>query len=263
MTTNTLRIQRSDFCPDNTYFTTGSVEPDLRIDSADGSATLTIYNGVGSRRSSWGAPEVTSTVALEADDLVSIHVGYHHKHGGGQFWRHYHLTTSGDGQRTWEQAPWRTLSDDERARVIDAARDHAPAWANPPGKLRSERRAPETRITYKLVRLVDDGHGAEVMVSVYDGQTRYEIGKRLTERAVDDHGGGYYSYPTADGVKTLLLRRALWPEGFHSVAMRLALIECEIGGTILVYGPKLASTYLTPLRIVETLETNAPVPVAP
>lgn len=251
-----LTIQTSDHVPDSTYFTTSDTEPTLSGD------TLTILNGKGSRRSSWGAPETTSTVVLHDDDLVAVHIGYHHKHRGGQYWRYYRQV---DG--TWQQVAWLQLDDATRQRVLDAATTKAPRWANVPGKLRSQHKAPTatTRAAYKLVRVHDDG----TMRSVYDGETVYEIGKRLAERAVADHQGGYYAYPSEAGLRAALRDSTLWAPSLHRQTMRLALLEVELSGTILeydadgawlpvddVYGTpaKLAATYLRPVHVVEMFD---------
>lgn len=249
--TTTLTIQTSNDVPDSTYFRVGSAEPELTVH--DGQSTLTIYSGQGRRRG-WGQPGVTSTVVLHADDLVAVHVGFHHKHGGGQFWRYY--VPSADG---WRQVQWASLRDALRAHVLAASR---PVWANVPGKLRADYKAPviETRIAYKIVRVEDDGR----MVSLFDGATEYTLGKRLAERAMDDHRGGYYSYPSADSVRALFDAGELVPARCYCEDMRVALLEVEISGTILDYGQgydewgepiiggKLASTYLRPVRVLDT-----------
>lgn len=245
-----LTIQTSSNVPDSTYFRTSDTEPTLSGE------TLAVYSGKGTRRSSWGAPETTSTVVLHDDDLVAVHVGYHHKHRGGQFWRYY--TPSGT-EGAWQQVAWPQLADAERQRVLDAAATKAPRWANVPGKLRTQHKAPtqNTRTAYKLVHVDDDG----IMRSVYDGETVYELGKRLAERAIADHRGGYYSYPTEYGLRMAFHQYDLWPDHCYDRAMRLALLEVEIGGTIVEYGQdpeyrpiKFASTYLRPVRVIETFD---------
>lgn len=99
--------------PDRTYFRTGAAEPELEV-ADQGEQVLKLVNGEGSRRSSWGAPGVTSTVLLSTDTLIAIHVGYHHKHGGGQFYRYYRH------ENEWEQVTWAGLDDNERIDVLDA-----------------------------------------------------------------------------------------------------------------------------------------------
>jgi hypothetical protein len=246
----TLQIIVSTDVPDSTYFTTGSAEPDLD------SNALTIYDGTGTRRSSWGQPGVTSTIVYQSGDLVSIHVGFFHKHGGGQFWRYYRLT---DGR--WRQVTWAQLSDEDRQCVLTAYGEHrAPSFAKVPGKLRTEHKKPEmkTMTTYKLVQIIDGRY-----YSVYDGDTEYVMGKRLAEKAVDEHGGGYYSYPSEQGVEKRFYNGSLFPERCYQQSMQLALIECEISGTILNYqGKKYASTYIRPMRELKQFEYTPALAIA-
>lgn len=242
-----MNIHESNNVPDGTYFRTGDAEPTVNDDGS-----ITCYDGKGSRRG-WGQPQVTSTVIYDEDDLVAIHVGFSHKHGGGQFWRYYTTDGKNTSQLTWAQLP-----DEARQRVLDAAKSKAPSWAKEPGKLRSQYVKPSTRkmTTYKIVRQLEDG-----LVSLYDGTT-YAIGKRLAEAVhgyVNDfgdsiHRGGYYSHPNPEQVKALLAQGNLVPSGLLEHGVTLALIECEIGGKIVRYpNGKLCSSYLTPTRILETI----------
>lgn len=146
-----MNITEHDFCPDSTYFRGGDVEPDVKEDG------LHIYSGRGSRRG-WGTPGNTSFVIYNDDNLTSIFVGFYHKHGGGQFWRHYR-----NGQRVM----WRGLDDGERMLILDAyATDAAPGFADPPGKLKRDYLKPKelqrleideqgTIYGYKYLSLVD------------------------------------------------------------------------------------------------------------
>lgn len=141
-----LQITTSSVTPDSTYFRTTDAEPSLE------GGELTIYDGAGTHRSSWGAPGVTSTIVFQSDEMVAIHVGFFHKHGGGQFWRYYRLAEH------WEQAVWKQLSDEERQLVLNAYENHkAPSFAKVPGKLRTEHKKPETktRTTYKIVQVIN------------------------------------------------------------------------------------------------------------
>jgi hypothetical protein len=229
--------------PDDTYFNTKAAQPELERDE-QGEQVLNLVNGQGTRRSSWGAPGVTSTIVLHTDDLVAIHVGYYHKHGGGQFWRYYR----NDGSQ-WQEVSWPKLSDEDRQRVLDAYEDRAPSYAKVPGKLRTSYAKPtgKTYTTYKLVEVVDGKY-----YGVYDGKTEYVLGKRMAEKAVEDHGGGYYSYPSAEGVEATFHAGTLFPRRCYEDAMTLALIECEISGTIINYdGRKYASTYIKPVKEIK------------
>ena len=244
-----MKINTSDYCPDGTYFTATDVQPDIQNDGS-----VTIYTGHGQQRS-WGRPQVKSAVILDECDLVAIHVGFSHKHRGGQGW--YYYTTDGSETRriTWQQLP-----DEARQRILDAYQAKAPGWAKAPGKLRTEYVKPSQRTmtSYKLVRMESDG----TLRSLYDGSTEYRIGKRLAEKAEADHSGGYYSHPTQERVMRLWDAGSLVPDRCVEEGATYAMIRCEIGGTIIRYdNGKLSSTYLTPVEIVSTF-THQPAAVA-
>lgn len=240
-----MNIHTSVNVPDSTYFSQVDVEPTIEDDGS-----ITIYDGNGTRRSSWGAPGVTSTVVLDECDFVAIHVGFHHKYRGGQAW--YYYTTDGTQTRriTWQQMP-----DELRQRVLDNI-NKAPSWAKTPGKLSTQRAKPsKVELTsYKLVKFVGvTGR----MVSLYDGETEYVIGKRLTEAAQANHGGGYYSHPTSEQVMQMWQSGDLVPANCKRSATRLALLECKIGGRIVHYSNgKMSSTHLTPVRIVSEFDNE-------
>jgi hypothetical protein len=245
----TIQIFETNVFPDSTYFTTGDVEPAV----SDETRAIVIINGEGTRRS-WGRPQVTSTIVYQSDDFVSIHVGFSHKHRGGQFWRHYSI----NGEIV--QVSWAKLDDSLRAEILEAYDKKAPGWAKSPGKLRKDYIKPgQTKmVTFKAV-------AAETMTSLYDGRTCYEIGKRLAEavdrRAGQDngwgdavHGGGWYSHPSIDKVKKLLIDGNLVPDKKLEGVKAVAIIKCEISGRIVSFpNGKIASTYLTPVEVVETV----------
>ena len=236
-----MLITISSNVPDSTYFRTDEAEPVMMQDGS-----LVIYNGHGTSRG-WGRPGVTSTVVVDADDFAAIHVGFFHKHGGGQFWRYY-MT---DGESVM-QVEWRQLPDDLRTKVLAGATRNAPSWAKVPGKLREEYKKPslKTRRAYKLVQVVDGR-----LCSIFDASIEYRIGIRMAERAQEDHGGGFYSHPSVQQVLNLWNQGSLVPERCYGHPMTLALIEVEIAGTIIDYpNGKMASTYLTPVAILETFE---------
>lgn len=233
-----MYIETSSNVPNDTYSRTDEHEPVILENG------IRIYTGYGSRRG-WGTPGTTSTVVLNDDDFCAIHIGFHHKHGGGQFWRYY--TTDGTAVRTVE---WRQIPDEQRQRILDGAADRAPSWAKAPGKLRSAYKLPSlrTRTAYKLVELRDD-----TLISLYDGETVYTLGKRLAEQARPHHGGGYYAHPTAEQVMALWESGNLVPDDCYSDGMTLALIEVQISGTIIEYANgKLAATYLKPIAVLDT-----------
>ncbi|MCB0073273.1 MAG: hypothetical protein KDE20_17510 [Caldilineaceae bacterium] len=252
-----MNIQTNTQIPDSTYFTMSDVAPVI-TDNGD----IEITNGEGSRRS-WGRPQVTSTVVLDECDIVAIHVGFSHKHRGGQGW-HYFTT---DGLET-TKVTWAQLPDELRRRILDAS-NKAPSWAKAPGKLRSQHAKPSTRTqtAYKLVRMDGDR-----MVSIYDGRTEYVIGKRLGEAVnakIDvwdgmavTHDGGYYSHPSVEQALDLYNSGNLVPTSRLDMGDKLALIECEISGKIARYpNGKLASTYLKPVAVLRTIVYGEAVPV--
>lgn len=222
---------RTEDTPDSTYFSMSDVSPVLEGD------TLTIWNGEGRRRS-WGRPQTTSTVVVDTAEILAVHVGFSHKHRGGQGWFYF---VQGE-RRTWGQ-----LSDDLRTIVLD--HEHkAPRWAKSPGKLRSQIKKPSesTQVAYKLVKVEGDR-----LLSLYDGSTEYTLNKRLTQKAQDEHRGGYYAYASAEIVKAGWANRTLVPQDCYAGVEQVALLKVEIYGTIIRYGTKLAATYLTPVEIVE------------
>ena len=266
-----MNIQTNTQIPDSTYFTMSDVAPVI-TDNGD----IEITNGEGSRRS-WGRPQVTSTVVLDECDIVAIHVGFSHKHRGGQGW-HYFTT---DGLET-TKVTWAQLPDELRRRILDAS-NKAPSWAKAPGKLRSQHAKPSTRkpqTAYKLVRMDGDR-----MVSIYDGRTEYVIGKRLgeavnakieqrtvwtgefyenyrVEEVAVTHDGGYYSHPSVEQALDLYNSGNLVPTSRLDMGDKLALIECEISGKIARYpNGKLASTYLKPVAVLRTIVYGEAVPV--
>lgn len=248
-------------CPDNTYFTTGDVQPELVL-TEEGEQLLKLMNGQGQRRS-WGTPTVTSTVILESEDIVSIHTGYNTKHGGGQFWRHYQFNTQQD---RWVRVRWADLADADRQRILIAYEDRAPNWAKAPGKTRDQYRLPTLTVktSYKLVLVTKDGRYLSVYAYIKGTNSdpkeiEYVLGKRLIEKAVSEHGGGYYSYPTPDRVFELFHEGKLFPKTCYEYPMTLALLECEISGTLIEYtNGKVASTYLRPIREIQRFDYMPP-----
>lgn len=231
-----MNTKTHDLPYDSTYFRMSDVAPWITDE------VINIYNGKGSRRS-WGAPSVISTVVVDDADLVAVHVGFSHKHRGGQGW-HYWL---GGTKRTWAQLP-----DAQREKVL--ANEHkAPRWAKSPGALRAERKpSPEPQIAYKLVKVNGDK-----LLSLYDSKTEYTIGKRLVQAARENHQGGYYSYSTEKAVRVALAAGTIVPRECLTEVEKFALLRCEIAGKIITYGNKQASTYLTPIEIVETIDVAA------
>lgn len=243
-----VSIIESNDVPDSTYFRTGDAEPTINTEER----TITVLDGEGTRRS-WGKPGITSTIVLETLDLVAIHVGFHHKHGGGQFWRYYQI--NGD----IKQVSWGSLDDDTRAAILDAKR---PSWAKAPGKLRSQYKSANPKknmfTAYKVCGINDDGQ----LTSLYDTDIIYEIGRTKVQAArggVDDwtgdwnHGGGWYVHLDAQNVLDLYLSEKLVAS--HRMQPCAALVKCECwGNTVSFPNGKIAVTYCKPVELMQEIE---------
>lgn len=237
-----MRIHTSNSVPDGTYFRTSDAEPTIENDGS-----ITIYDGEGTRRSSWGAPGVHSTVVLDDDDLCVIHVGFFHKHGGGQFWRYYTTTGNRVNRITWPQLP-----DELRKRVLAATANKAPRWAKAPGKLRTQytQRGPNHRTAYKLVQKI-----GERMYSLFDPEVEYVVGQMLTDVAKPDHNGGYYAYPEPETVIQLWFSGDLVPDRCYKDEKTMVLLQVELTGRIINYpNGKMAASHLRSIAIVKEWE---------
>jgi hypothetical protein len=169
----------------------------------------------------------------------------------GQFYRYYQQCPSGD----WQQIVWQKINDDLRTLIIETVEERGPAWARKPGKLSSERLPPTRPVTmtsYKVVRVIEGRY-----YSLYDPTQEYIIGERLKQAAKPGHKGGFFSFPTQDkGMLYLISCSRYIPFHREVVTHELALLECEIGGRIINYGYKMASTYLYPVKVLEVRSTH-------
>jgi len=240
-TTNSINI------PDSTYFTMSDVEP-THDEESD---TLTLFNGEGSRRS-WGRPSVTSTVIINSPLIVAVHVGFSHKHRGGQGWHYWRPSSAG----VWEKVTWGQLPDSERKKVLDRT-DRAPRWAKSPGKLKSEykRGASKAKTAYKIVKVDANGN----FLSLYD-DSPWEIDAERCEKARDDHRGGFYAYSNREDLMEALRRGRLVPERCLTGVTELAILKVRLRGRMIRYtsmvGTKIAATYLKPLEVQSRLQRS-------
>ncbi len=252
----TIQIKESDYCPDDTYFRTGDVAPEINEDGS-----LTIFNGQGTSRLSWGRPGVTSTVVYQDEHLSAIHIGFHHKHGGGQFWRYY---TNGDSQA--KRVTWGRIADEQRELILSGYEEVAPDWAKVPGKLRKNYKVSNPKanafIGYKVMAVQDDG----TLTSLYDPTVIYQLGKTNVEQSRPDHNGGFYVAPTPDVLSDYNDGKVVNER--HMVDW-IALVKCECWGRRQYYpapgewpedgnlsnSKKIAVTYCKPLEIIEIQES--------
>jgi hypothetical protein len=232
------------------------LEPRLS-QNADGLWVLTVRRQ--GKHSTFEVPYIGSDILLADAELglVVVLVAYHgsdttkygrlgYKTQKGQFYRYYRQGATGG----WCRVEWRHLNDALRSFIIETVEEHGPAWAKKPGKLQSERKPPAkpvTMISYKVVRLIGGRY-----FSLYDPTQEYILGQRLKQKAVPRHGGGFFSYPThEEGLEFLASCAVGIPFHTDVITPQLALLECEIGGRIINYGHKMASTYLCPIRVLE------------
>ena len=93
---------------------------------------------------------------------------------------------------------------------------------------------------YKALAL--DG---DTLRSIFSGE-EYVLSKLKTERAQDDHNGGYYVYPTIEQAL-----QAQVPDSSKCLNLPRVIARCEVSGRAVTYGNgKIARTYLRPLEIV-------------
>lgn len=99
---------------------------------------------------------------------------------------------------------------------------------------------------YKVMRLTTDGR----LLSMYN-DTEWRLNKRKLQKAVPDHGGGYYVMSDPDMAVRMYKQGVLVdiPPG-ELVDWTPALVECECGGNMVRYGVKVAVSVCTPVRIV-------------
>lgn len=231
------------------------IEPELSKNS-DGLWRLRLHRQ--GKHGEFEIPYIDTQIIMADSDLgfVVVLVGYHgtepygpsrSKHvQKGQFYRFYRQSPDGD----WESAPWRKINDELRALIIETTQETGPEWARKPGKLSSERASPAKPVittAYKVVRVIDGN-----FYSLYDPTQEYILGERLKQAARPGHRGGYFSHLSLEQGQAYLASCARAMPFHREVATpHLALLECEIGGKIINYGHKMASTYLCPIRVIE------------
>lgn len=249
-------VQAGDICRDG-WPDRSDVAPML-AQNADGLWLLTVRRQ--GEHGKFDVPYIGSEILLADAEMgfVVVLVAYHgtetygpkkfKRVAKGQFYRFYRQ----DDAEGWNQLVWRQLDDETRTLILGLEK---PEWARQPGKLSSERKPPAKMVemtSYKVVRVIDGRY-----YSLYQPDVEYVIGQRVKQQAKPGHAGGFFSYPTVEnGQNYLESCTRMIP--FHSEISTpaLALLECEIGGRIIRYGHKMASTYLCPVRVLEVRNLN-------
>ena len=103
----------------------------------------------------------------------------------------------------------------------------------------------EWRRGFKAVTRDDQG----CLVSAWDGSS-WDLGKLRTERATENHEGGFYYYATLAECRRAAERNDIFGE--HRSHDRLVFVEVEVSGREYHFGTgKRCVTHMRPLRVVE------------
>lgn len=128
--------------------------------------------------------------------------------------------------------------------------------------VRPPKPAARTIVTrYKAVAVDSDG----AFLSIFDGSTEYAIGKRLVQKAVAGHNGGYYVYATADAAMNADVPRSSVLDTFPRAILELRCEGAPVeypgepiawddeGWTTAVAPTKYAYSIVTPVAVVASL----------
>lgn len=249
-------VQSSEIITEG-YLVRCEVEPTLE-QNREGQYILKLHNQ--GEHGKFDIPYISNEIIHADDDMLAILVAYHgtetfgrkrdKRVTKGQFWRFYLKNDDG----IYSRVNWKQLPDQLRRTLLTAYQEKAPVWVRVPGKLEEEYKTPKqvrTKMTsYKIVRVVEGRY-----YSVYKADEEYMLGKLKTQAAKKHHGGGYYSYPTQDKILEMFHSKMLFRRSVYTEPMQLALIECEVSGTIIHYSKgKWSSTYLRPLKVLQTID---------
>lgn len=218
-----------------TYFRMSDVSP--QIDSLVCEVVVTV--GEGASRS-WGRAKVNAHIIVDQPDFLACVVGFSHKHGGGQGWFYYQQGAVGDGASVISRRTAAQLSLDQRRLAMDAWENRSPAlsWVKRPyAQVDPVRQAPQPRVVAFKAVTRKDGK----LISYFDRETEYVLGKTLRQKALPGHGGGYYVFGSPE-----LARKQASRYGEEAV-----VLACEVWGGCVQYGDKYAYTYLRPIEVIE------------
>lgn len=98
---------------------------------------------------------------------------------------------------------------------------------------------------YKAVAVVDGEY-----ISIYDGETRYQIGVEMTEAPRQRHKGGYYVYTSLDDAMHVEV-----PAGSVAADRPRAYLRVRAEGRYCRYGNKLAFARITPIEVVQVVQS--------
>lgn len=95
---------------------------------------------------------------------------------------------------------------------------------------------------YKVVALTPDGK----MVSIFNGETEYQIGVEMQQAARQNHNGGYYVYSSHE-----VAHRATFPKDSKALDLPRVVIRVRAEGSYCRYdNGKLSFSRITPLEVI-------------
>jgi hypothetical protein len=116
------------------------------------------------------------------------------------------------------------------------------------GKTRLKVKALETRQGYKAMTLDESGNP----VSVWDGSP-WPIGKTRTEKATDDHTGGFYYYATLDEVLAAAHQNNIFGDAREHHDLVIARVEVSGREALISASGKRCATRIKPVEIVASV----------
>lgn len=221
----------------------------------------------------------TCTVVVADHHLVAALVESSLPRGGTLFryqWYyfqpHYLCGSTGTMVLQWSRVTWRQLRHEDRCQVWDAyvcshpALRAAPASTNPHSPTPRARSKAQAITTYKIVRY-DPATGR--LSSMVKPSVTYTLGKTVHQRAIGNHGGGYYSFADREELWRVFGSGSLFPRLRHACS-HVAVLECRVWGTEIVYRsashgrlPKLSTTYLRPVKVLYWSAVDGEITVVP
>ena len=126
-----IKLIEIQFTSGANYFTLSEIAPVIE------GSTITYLNGWGEKRY-WGTPHVTATVFVRTNSFVALHMGYSHKHRGGQGYYYYVISDGEISRKNFSQL----LA--EQQYLVEQNVSSLPSWAKKPFN-----RVPKRLIEYK------------------------------------------------------------------------------------------------------------------
>lgn len=131
------------------------------------------------------------------------------------------------------------LNNDDKHVFLTAIKQQAAKKASATKKANTPRRIRKTMTVYKSVAVTGDWR----LVSIYDGQTEYQLNKPVQQKVQSKHCSGLYAYESINDA-----RCAVFPRESRAYYNARVILKCKATGEILRYGNKLAVSKLVPVE---------------